>query len=79
MDLFLKNLENIDHIPAILNEPIFQKGFEIAELAHLKPRQFDDYQKSLLEYWEVKNVMYASFEAHHYPQIEPNVHNTEIS
>jgi predicted transposase/invertase (TIGR01784 family) len=59
---FLKNLENIDHIPAILNEPIFQKGFEIAELAHLKPRQFDDYQKSLLEYWEVKNVMDASFE-----------------
>ena len=25
---FLKNLESFDHIPAILNEPIFQKGFE---------------------------------------------------
>ena len=59
---FLKNLENFDHIPAILNEPIFQKGFEIAELAHLKPKQADDYQKSLLEYWEVKNVMDTSFE-----------------
>ncbi len=59
---FLKNLENFDHIPAILNEPIFQKGFEIAELAHLKPKQFDDYQKSLLEYWELKNVMDTSFE-----------------
>lgn len=59
---FLKNLENFDHIPAILDEPIFQKGFEIAQLAHLKPRQFDTYQKSLLEYWEVKNVMDASFE-----------------
>ncbi len=59
---FLKNLENFDHIPAILNEPIFQKGFGIAELAHLKPKQFDDYQKSLLEYWEVKNVMDTSFE-----------------
>ncbi|MDD5271773.1 MAG: Rpn family recombination-promoting nuclease/putative transposase [Methylovulum sp.] len=46
---FLKNLENFDHIPAILNEPIFQKGFGIAELAHLKPKQLDDYQKSLLE------------------------------
>ena len=58
---FLKNLENFDHIPAILNEPIFQKGFEIAELSHLKPTQFDDYQKSLLDYWEVKNVKDTAF------------------
>ncbi|MDO9105145.1 MAG: Rpn family recombination-promoting nuclease/putative transposase [Methylovulum sp.] len=59
---FLKNLENFDHIPAILNEPIFQKGFEIAELAHLKPKQFEIYQKSLLDYWEMKNVTDNSFE-----------------
>ena len=58
---FLKNLENFDHIPSILNEPIFQKGFEIAEVAHLKPKQFDDYQKSLLDYWEVKNVKDTAF------------------
>ncbi|KJV05364.1 Rpn family recombination-promoting nuclease/putative transposase [Methylocucumis oryzae] len=59
---FLKNLENFDHIPAILNEPIFKKGFEIAELAHLTPRQFDAYQRSLIEYAEVKNVSDTSFE-----------------
>lgn len=59
---FLKNLENFDHIPAILNEPIFKKGFEIAELSHLTPRQFEAYQKSLLEYWEVKNVTDIAFE-----------------
>jgi len=53
---FLKHLENFDHIPGVLNEPIFQRGFEIAELAHLTPRQFDAYLKSLLEYSEVKNV-----------------------
>lgn len=53
---FLKHLENFDHIPCVLNEPIFQRGFEIAELAHLTPRQFDAYLKSLLEYSEVKNV-----------------------
>lgn len=58
---FLKNLESFDHIPQILNEPVFQKGFEIAELSHLKPRQYESYQKSLLEYWEVKNVMDTSF------------------
>ncbi len=53
---FLKNLENFDHIPAILNEPIFQKGFEIAEISHLKPHQAEVYEKSLLDYWELKNV-----------------------
>lgn len=37
-------------------------GVEVAELAHLKPKQFDDYQKSLLEYWEVKNVKDTAFE-----------------
>jgi predicted transposase/invertase (TIGR01784 family) len=58
---FLKNLENFDHIPAILNEPIFQKGFEIAEISHLKPSQVETYEKSLLEYWEVKNVTDTAF------------------
>ncbi|MFI3189097.1 hypothetical protein BCS42_11690 [Crenothrix sp. D3] len=58
---FLKNLENFDHIPSVLNEPIFQRGFEIAELAHLTPRQFDAYLKSLMEYSEVKNVNDTAF------------------
>ena len=58
---FLKHLENFDHIPCVLNEPIFQRGFEIAELAHLTPRQFDAYLKSLLEYSEVKNVNDTAF------------------
>ncbi|NOS90158.1 MAG: hypothetical protein HOP34_16775, partial [Methylococcaceae bacterium] len=38
-----------------------KKGFDIAEIAHLKPKQFDDYQKSLLDYWEVKNVKDTAF------------------
>jgi predicted transposase/invertase (TIGR01784 family) len=58
---FLKNLENFDHIPAILNEPIFQKGFEIAELSHLTARQYDAYLKSLVEYSEVQNVNDTAF------------------
>ncbi|VFN07748.1 MAG: conserved hypothetical protein (putative transposase or invertase) [Candidatus Kentron sp. G] len=32
---FLKNLPDFDHIPAILDEPLFQKAFRIAELANL--------------------------------------------
>jgi predicted transposase/invertase (TIGR01784 family) len=58
---FLKNLENFEHIPAILNEPIFQKGFEIAEISHLTSRQYDAYLKSLVEYSEVQNVNDTAF------------------
>jgi predicted transposase/invertase (TIGR01784 family) len=58
---FLKNLESFDHIPAILNEPIFQKGFEIAELSHLTSVQYEQYQKSLIQYWDVKNVTDTAF------------------
>ncbi|WP_045780668.1 Rpn family recombination-promoting nuclease/putative transposase, partial [Methylocucumis oryzae] len=59
---FLKNLESFDHIPTVLNEPIFQRGFEIAELAHLTSAQYEQYQKSLLQYWDLKNVKDAAFE-----------------
>ena len=59
---FLKNLESFNHIPAILNEPIFQKGFEIAEISHLNVEQYEQYKKSLVQYLEVKNVFDTAFE-----------------
>ncbi len=59
---FLKNLESFNHIPAILNEPIFQKGFEIAEISHLDLEQYEQYKKSLVQYLEVKNVFDTAFE-----------------
>ena len=58
---FLKNLESFDHIPSILNESIFQKGFEIAELSHLSSAQYEQYQKSLIQYWDIKNVTDTAF------------------
>jgi len=54
---FLKNLDNFDHIPAILNEPLFQKAFDILEEANLTRDQLEQYQKSLLTYWELKGVV----------------------
>jgi predicted transposase/invertase (TIGR01784 family) len=59
---FLKNLESFNHIPVILNEPIFQKGFEIAEISHLNVEQYEQYKKSLVQYLEVKNVFDTAFE-----------------
>jgi hypothetical protein len=58
---FLKHLEDFDHIPAILNEPIFQKGFEIAEMSHLSSDQYDVYLKSRLSYNENKAVKDTAF------------------
>lgn len=59
---FLKNLQDLDHIPRILNEPIFQKAFRIAELANLSREQQATYQKNLLDYWTTKAAFDTAWE-----------------
>jgi predicted transposase/invertase (TIGR01784 family) len=54
---FLKKLESFDEIPKILDEPIFEKAFEVAEVAKMTPQQYEQYQESLLTYIEVKEVV----------------------
>ena len=54
---FLKHLEEIDHIPAILNEPIFEKAFRTAELANMSPEQYRAYEQNLLDYWGTKAAL----------------------
>jgi hypothetical protein len=58
----LKNLEDFDHIPSILNEPIFQKAFETAELANMTPEQRDKYELSLMQYREMYSVVETALE-----------------
>jgi predicted transposase/invertase (TIGR01784 family) len=59
---FLKNLESFDHIPAILNEPIFQKAFGTAALASLTPEQRASYDESLIQYWGFKSAIETAVE-----------------
>ncbi len=59
---FLKHLQDFDHIPAILNEPIFQKAFKTAELANLTSEQRDKYDYSLIQYWDMKSVIETAVE-----------------
>jgi predicted transposase/invertase (TIGR01784 family) len=54
---FIKNLENFDHIPSILNEPIFQKAFSTVELANLSHEQYSAYEQNLLDYLGVRAAM----------------------
>jgi len=59
---FLKNLQNFDHIPSILNEPIFQKAFGTAELASLTPEQLAYYEETLIQYWGMKSAIDTAVE-----------------
>jgi predicted transposase/invertase (TIGR01784 family) len=54
---FLKNLETFDNIPQILNEPIFQQGFEKAKIAKMSNKDFAKYEQSRLAYFESKAVV----------------------
>jgi len=53
----LKKLESFDEIPSILQEPIFEKAFGVAEVANMTAEQYEQYQESLLTYIEVKEVV----------------------
>ena len=44
---FLKNLPSLDHIPAILGEPVFKKAFETAERAKMTASEEWDYIRAL--------------------------------
>jgi len=59
---FLKNLEIFDHIPSILNEPIFQKAFGTAELASLSIEQRAIYEENLIQYWGMKSALETAVE-----------------
>lgn len=59
---FLKNLINFDSIPAILNEPIFQKAFGTAELARLSVEQRNQYDENLIQYWGMKSAVDTAVE-----------------
>jgi len=54
---FLKHLVDLEQIPQILNEPIFQKAFQVAELANLSREQLTIYEKNLLDYWTTRGVI----------------------
>ncbi len=59
---FLKNLNNFESIPGILNETVFTKAFKIAELANYDQEQLDRYEESLKVYRDVKGVVDSALE-----------------
>lgn len=59
---FLKHLEDFDHIPQILREPIFEKAFHTAELANLSRAQREAYDESVMNYIGVREVAVTAAE-----------------
>lgn len=59
---FLKNLEDFNEIPAILNEPIFQEAFEVARVANFDQKELDEYQESYKNYNDLNNVIDSAVE-----------------
>jgi len=54
---FLKNLENFDNIPLVLNEPLFDKAFKTAEIAAMSEIERSEYEQSKLVYSELKSAI----------------------
>ena len=59
---FLKNLPNFSEIPAILKEPIFEKAFQVAETSNFNEAELESYMESLMEYWDMNNVIDSSYD-----------------
>ncbi len=53
---FLKNLEDIEDIPQILKEPIFEQAFKTAKVANFNAQQRSEYEKSRMAYISLKQV-----------------------
>jgi len=54
---FLKNLESLEHIPAILNEEVFKKAFETANFMNLSPAEKERYERSKLKQMEIETIV----------------------
>jgi predicted transposase/invertase (TIGR01784 family) len=57
----LKNLPNLEKRPIKLQEKIFERLFETAEIAKFTPEEKEEYQESLKSYRDLKNVIDTSY------------------
>jgi hypothetical protein len=59
--LNLKNLATLANRPQKLQEKVFQRLFETAEIAMFSPEEKEQYEDSLKSYRDLKNVIDTSF------------------
>lgn len=54
---FIKNLEDLQHIPAIFRNSIIEKAFDKATIANFDRNESAKYRESLKVYWDMTNVL----------------------
>jgi hypothetical protein len=57
-----KNPEDFQYIPGILEEEIFIKGFEVAEIANFNEKYLAEYEESLKVFRDLKAVVKTAYE-----------------
>jgi hypothetical protein len=58
----LKNLHKLDRLPEKLKEEIFEKVFEVAEIARFTREEYTSYEDSLKYYRDMKNSLDTAFD-----------------
>ncbi len=59
---FIKHLEDFQSIPRMLNDKVFKKGFQRAEIANYSRKVLDSYEQSLKIYRDLKKVVDTAFD-----------------
>jgi predicted transposase/invertase (TIGR01784 family) len=59
---FIKNSENLQSIPTIFTDEVFNQAFEKAELAKFEPTELASYENSLKIYRDLKGVIDTAFD-----------------
>lgn len=57
---FIKNLEDLQHIPAIFHNSLIEQAFDKAKIANFNRQEMSKYRNSLKVYWDSYNVMYTA-------------------
>ncbi|WKN46397.1 PD-(D/E)XK nuclease family transposase [Tunicatimonas pelagia] len=58
----IRNLNKLDRVPKELREGIFERLFEVAEIARFSPEEVQAYEDSLKSYRDLKNSLDTAFE-----------------
>ena len=53
----MKNLESLLERPKVLQDAVFKKFFEQAEIANFTPEEKYDYRESQKDFWDINNVI----------------------
>ena len=75
----IRNLNKLDRIPDELREGIFERLFEVAEIARFSPEEVQAYEDSLKSYRDLKNSLDTAYEEGVEQGIEKGIEQVAIN